>query len=102
MYSVEPNQLNTGEESTLTDRPIYLLSHKHSHAQFAHQPSSSSFFAIAFFLANSASARLPAKLGVGVLLRLLSEPFAPARLIPESRGCDGTGFRPAAGLFAGG
>lgn len=60
---------------------------------------------MAFFLANSASARLPARLGVGVLLRLLSDPpLDPARLIPESRGCSATGFRPgrAGGVGAAG
>lgn len=54
---------------------------------------------MAFFLASSASARLPARLGVGVLLLLLSDPF---KLIPESRACSPAGFLPAAGRFAGG
>jgi hypothetical protein len=57
---------------------------------------------MAFFLARRASARLPARLGVGVLLRLPSEPFAPFKLIPESRCCRTAGFRPAAGRFPGG
>jgi hypothetical protein len=58
---------------------------------------------MAFLRARSASAReLAARLGVGVLLRLLSEPFA-FRLMPESRGCGaGAGFLPAAGRFTGG
>jgi hypothetical protein len=51
-----------------------------------HQSSSSSLlFCMAFFRASNASAKLPAKLGVGVLLRLPSDPFEPFRLIPESR-----------------
>lgn len=57
---------------------------------------------MAFFLANKASASPPAKLGVGVLLLLPSDPF---KLIPLSRAgsCGaGAGFRPAAGRFAGG
>lgn len=60
---------------------------------------------MAFFLASSASASDPARLGVGVLLRLLSDPpLAPARLMPESRGCSATGFRPgrAGGVGAAG
>jgi len=67
-----------------------------------HQSSSSSFLAIAFFRANKASASPPAMLGVGVLLRLPSDPF---KLIPESRAgsCGAAaGFLPAAGRFAGG
>jgi hypothetical protein len=48
-----------------------------------------------------ASANDPARLGVGVLLRLLSEPLA-LRLMPESLGCSPAGFLPAAGLFIGG
>lgn len=72
-----------------------------------HQSSSSSFLAIAFFRASSASASEPARLGVGVLLRLLSDPPAPldpARLIPESRGCSAAGFLPgrAGGVGAAG
>lgn len=68
----------------------------------AHQSSSSSFFAIAFFLANNASAKLGPKLGVGVLLLLESEPFW--RLIPLSRGCNAAGLRPglAGGVGAAG
>ncbi|AEO53324.1 hypothetical protein MYCTH_2294482 [Thermothelomyces thermophilus ATCC 42464] len=54
---------------------------------------------MAFFLASSASARLPARLGVGVLLLLLSEPFM---LMPESRACRPAGFLPATGRLAGG
>lgn len=50
--------------------------------------------------AFSASAREPAMLGVGVLLRLLSEPLF--KLMPESRGCKATGFLPATGRLAGG
>lgn len=74
------------------------------HHLVPYQSSSLSFFAIAFFLASSASAKLPARLGVGVLLRLPSEPLVPARLIPESRGCNAAGFRPgrAGGVGAAG
>lgn len=54
---------------------------------------------MAFFRASRASAKLPAKLGVGVLLLLLSDPFM---LIPESRACSPAGFLPAAGRLAGG
>ncbi len=54
---------------------------------------------MACFLASSASAKLPARLGVGVLLLLLSDPF---RLMPESRACSPAGFLPAAGRLAGG
>jgi hypothetical protein len=54
---------------------------------------------MAFFRANKASAKLPARLGVGVLLLLLSDPF---RLMPESRACSPAGFLPAAGRLAGG
>ncbi len=57
---------------------------------------------MACFLASSASARPPAKLGVGVLLLLLSDPFM---LMPESRAANcgaGAGFLPAAGRLAGG
>jgi hypothetical protein len=57
---------------------------------------------MAFCRARSASAKLPPRLGVGVLLLLLSEPLAPLRLMPESRGCGSAGLRPAAGRFAGG
>ena len=64
--------------------------------------SSSSFFAMAFFLASSASAKLPARFGVGVLLLLLSDPLAPFRLMPESRGWSAAGFLPAAGRLTGG
>jgi len=67
-----------------------------------HQSSSSSFLAMAFFLASRASASPPAKLGVGVLLRLPSDPFM---LIPESRAGNcgaAAGFLPAAGRLAGG
>lgn len=69
---------------------------------FLYQSSSSSFLAMAFFLANSASARLGPKLGVGVLLLLESEPFW--RLIPLSRGCKAAGLRPglAGGVGAAG
>lgn len=69
-----------------------------------YQSSSSGFlFCIAFFLARSASARLPPRLGVGVLLRLPSDPLAPLRLMPESRCCRSAGLRPAAaGRLAGG
>lgn len=59
---------------------------------------------MAFCLALKASAKPPAKLGVGVL-RPLSVPLPalPFILKPESRGAGGgAGFRPAAGLFAGG
>lgn len=41
-------------------------------------------------------------LGVGVLLRLLSEPPFAFRLMPESRGCAAAGFLPAAGRLVGG
>lgn len=70
----------------------------------AHQSSSSSFLAMAFFLASSASARDGPRLGVGVLLRLLSEPFGPVRLMPESRACRAAGFLPgrAGGVGAAG
>lgn len=54
---------------------------------------------MACFLANKASASPPARLGVGVLLRLLSEPF---RLIPESLACRAAGFLFAIGRLAGG
>lgn len=64
-----------------------------------YQSSSSSLFAMAFFLANNASAKLPARLGVGVLLLLPSDPF---KLMPESRACSAAGFFPAAGRLAGG
>lgn len=53
---------------------------------------------MAFFLARSASARLPAKFGFDAPL---SEPL-PFKLIPESLACRAAGFLPAAGLFAGG
>lgn len=58
---------------------------------------------MAFCLALRASARPPARLGVGVL-RPLSVPLPLVlRLIPESRGAGGgAGLRPAAGRFAGG
>jgi hypothetical protein len=65
-----------------------------------HQSSSSCFLAMAFLRARSASAKLPAKLGVGVLLLLPSEP--PFRLMAESRACSGAGLRPAAGRLTGG
>lgn len=86
----------------------------HSHTQHSfirlstrqsiYQSSASScFLAIAFFLASNASARPPARLGVGVVLLLPSDPpFAPFRLMPESRCCSAAGFLPAAGRFAGG
>lgn len=69
--------------------------------------SSSSLFCclcIAFFLASRASARLPPKLGCGVVLRLFSELalLAPFKLIPESRCWRSAGFRAAAGRLAGG
>ena len=72
--------------------------------------SSSSLFAIACFLAFKASAKLPAMLGVGVLLLLASlpDPFAPFKLMPESLFCSeatagaGAGLRPATGRLAGG
>lgn len=75
-------------------------------ADALYQSSSSSFFCMAFFLASNASARLLPRLGVGVLLRLLSDPLAPL-LMTESRGveacaCRFAGLRPAAGLLAGG
>ena len=57
---------------------------------------------MAFFLANNASASPPAKLAVGVLLLLPSDPL---RLMPESRAGNcgaGAGFLPAAGRLAGG
>lgn len=54
---------------------------------------------MAFFLANKASAKLPARLGVGVLLLLVSEPF---RLMPESRACSAAGFLAVAGRLTGG
>lgn len=57
---------------------------------------------MAFFRAKSASARLPPRLGVGVVLRLVSDPLAPLRLMPESRWVRSAGLRPAAGRFAGG
>jgi hypothetical protein len=55
---------------------------------------------MAFFRASSASAKLPARLGVGVLLLLLSDP--PLTPTPESRVCSPAGFLPAAGRLAGG
>ena len=57
---------------------------------------------MACFLASNASASPPAKLGVGVLLLLPSDPFM---LIPESLAGSvgaGAGFLPAAGRFTGG
>jgi len=56
------------------------------HMRLDYQSSSSSFFCMAFLRARRASAKLLPKLGVGVLLRLLSEPLAPFKLKPESRG----------------
>lgn len=64
--------------------------------------SSSLWLCMAFLRASRASAKLPPRLGVGVLLRLVSDPLAPLRLMPESRGCSSAGLRPAAGRFAGG
>jgi hypothetical protein len=49
----------------------------------------------------SASANEPARLGVGVVLLLLSDPFV-FRLIAESRGCRTPDFLPATGRLAGG
>lgn len=57
---------------------------------------------MAFFLASNASAKLPPRLGVGVVLRLPSELLAPFNPRPESRCPSSPGFRPAAGRFAGG
>lgn len=56
---------------------------------------------MAFFLARRASAKLPPRLGVGVLLRL-SDPLGVLRLMPESRCWSSAGLRPAAGRLAGG
>lgn len=68
-----------------------------------YQSSSSSFSrCMAFLRARRASARLPPKLGVGVLLRLPVLPFSVLRLMPESRCCSSAGLRLAAGRFAGG
>lgn len=71
-----------------------------------YQSSSSSFLelpCIALCLARNASARPPAKLGVGVLRPLLLPLPLFEILIPESRGAGGgAGFRPATGRFAGG
>lgn len=71
-----------------------------------YQSSSSAFLlAMAFFLANNASASPPLILGVGVLLLLPSvEPAPPLRLNPESRAAGaGAGVRLlAAGLLTGG
>lgn len=50
-----------------------------------YQSSFSFSLCMAFLRARRASARLPPKLGVGVVLRLPSEPLAPLRLMPESR-----------------
>jgi hypothetical protein len=59
---------------------------------------------MALCLALNASAKPPAKLGVGVLRPLsVPLPLAPFMLIPESRGAGGgAGLRPPAGRFAGG
>lgn len=96
----------SGEKSTVVYNYMaaYMVSFKASsggHPPLAstYQSSSSSFLAMAFFRAKSASAKLPAKLGVGVLLLLLSVPF---RLMPESRGCTAVGLRPAVGRLTGG
>lgn len=62
--------------------------------------SSSSFLCIAFFLASSASARLPARFGFDELAPFSPPP--PLRLMPESLACSAAGLRPAAGLLAGG
>lgn len=85
-----------------TDYRTIRTAHACLRTMSIYQSSSSCFLAIAFFLASSASARPPATLGVGVVLLLPSDPFAPFRLMPESRCCSAVGFLPAAGRFAGG
>lgn len=103
------NTRSSGKQKDLT-KSIHLakvrtqcfFDHSHQNPDPFHQ-SASSFRSrcIALCLAFKASARPPAKLGVGVL-RPLS--VVPLTLIAESRGAGGgAGLRPpAAGRFAGG
>jgi len=87
--------------SSPSQRPVGSLAHfLHICPRVAlpHQSSSSCLrLCMAFFLAKSASAKLPAKLGVAALP-------SPFRLIPESlAGWNEAGFlAPGAGLFPGG
>ena len=76
---------------------------REAYTRVDYQSSSSSFSrCMAFLRARRASARLPPRLGVGVLLRLPVLPFSVLRLMPESRCCSSAGLRLAAGRLAGG
>ena len=107
-HSIDISEIVTSPcgKDTISNNPTltFFVRHfvKHKFVPVYQSSSSSLSLCMAFLRASSASAKLPPRLGVGVLLRLVSEPLVPLRLMPESRCCRSAGFLPAAGRLAGG